>query len=95
MIIFISPLTVPKFSETIIDLCMKEYDVMLISPDPIKIEKEILDDYEGPAEKLYHMERQHHLDKLWTYGTVVVDWDPREPLEPTLVEVLRYRQISR
>ncbi|MFP3872266.1 MAG: DUF58 domain-containing protein [Candidatus Natronoplasma sp.] len=92
MIIFISPLTVPKFSETIIDLSMKEYDVMVISPDPIKIEKEVLEEYEDTAEKLYRVERQQLLDKLWSYGTTVVDWDPTEPLEPTLEEVLRYRR---
>ncbi len=92
MIIFISPLTVPKFSETIIDLSMREYDVMLISPDPLKIEKDILDDYKEGAEKLYSAERKHLLDKLWAHGTIVVDWDPNEPLEPTLEEVLRYRQ---
>ncbi|MFW6144473.1 MAG: DUF58 domain-containing protein, partial [Candidatus Natronoplasma sp.] len=53
LIIFISPLTVPKFSETIVDLCRKEYDIMVISPDPIKIEKDIIDDYEDAVERLY------------------------------------------
>ncbi len=92
MIIFISPLTVSKFSETMIDLCMREYDVMVISPDPLKIEMDLTDNYEGLAEKLHHAERQHLLDKLWTHGAIVVDWDPREPLEPTLEEVLRYKR---
>lgn len=93
MIIFISPLTVPEYSETLIDLCMREYDVVLISPDPLKIEKEILEDdeYEEAAEALSRAERDHILDKLWSHGTMVVDWDPKEPLEPTLQEVLRYR----
>ncbi len=95
MIIFISPLTISGFGETIIDLSMREYDVMVISPDPLKIEKEVLEEYEKGAEKLYQIERKHLLDKLWTYGTVVVDWDPNEPLEPTLEEVLRYSQKRR
>ncbi|MBS3817442.1 MAG: DUF58 domain-containing protein [Candidatus Thermoplasmatota archaeon] len=92
LIIFISPLTVPEFSETIIDLCRKEYDVMVISPDPLKIEKRILDEYEETAERIYRMERENVKEKLWTYGTVVVDWDPDEPLEPALQEVLRYKE---
>jgi len=97
MIILISPLTVPSYSTTLIDLCMKEYDVVLISPDPLKIEKEILDkeEYEKIAERLYDTERKQILDKLWSHGTTVVDWDPTEPLEPTLEEVLRYRYRRR
>ncbi|MBS3782052.1 MAG: DUF58 domain-containing protein [Candidatus Thermoplasmatota archaeon] len=93
MIIFISPLTVPKFSETIIDLCRGEYDVMVISPDPIKIENKIGDDHEEMIETLYHTERKHLLKRLWDNGALVVDWNPYEPLEPELEEVLRYRQI--
>ncbi len=97
MIIFISPLTVPGSSHTLIDLCMKEYDVVLISPDPLKIEKEVMeeDEYEETAERLYGAERKEILDKLWAHGTIVVDWDPNEPLEPTLEEVLRYRHRRR
>ncbi|MEF8873726.1 MAG: DUF58 domain-containing protein [Candidatus Thermoplasmatota archaeon] len=97
MIIFISPLTIPEFSETIIDLCRKEYNIMVISPDPVKIEKEVLDEgeYEEAAEKLSILERKNILDKLWSHGTTVVDWDPNEPLEPTLEEVLRYRHQRR
>lgn len=97
MIILISPLTVPTYSNILIDLCMKEYDVVLISPNPLKLEKEMLDkgQYEETAEKLCRLERQQLLEKLWSHGTTVVDWNPNEPLEPTLEEVLRYRQRRR
>ncbi len=95
MIIFISPLTVPEFSDTIVDFCRREYDVMVISPDPVKIEKNIVGDLGSTAEKLHRAERKNIIEKLWTYGTVVVDWDPNQPLEPALEEVLRYRQRKR
>jgi len=97
MIVLISPLTVPEYSSTLIELCMKEYDVILISPDPLKIEKEVLDkdEYEEAAERLYRTERKQLLDKLWSHGSTVIDWDPTEPLEPTLEEVLRYRHRRR
>ncbi len=97
MIIFISPLTIPEYSDTLVDLCMKEYDVIVISPDPLKIEKESMEenDYKEVAERLYKAERQQLLDKLWSRGTTVIDWDPNEPLEPTLEEVLRYRHKRR
>lgn len=93
MLIFISPLTVREFSKTIIDLCRREYDVMVISPDPIKIEKSIGDGHEEMIETLYRTERNYMLERLWSYGAMVVDWDSSEPLEPELEEVLRYRQI--
>lgn len=92
MIVLISPLTVPEFGETIVDLCLKEYDVMIISPNPLKIEKRLLDEYEETAESLYRAERSHTIDKIWKYGGIVVDWDPYEPLEPAIEEVLRFRK---
>jgi len=97
MIILISPLTVSTSTKTLIELCMKEYDVVLISPDPLKIEREVIeeDEYEEIAERLYSAERERLLENLWTHGTMVVDWDPTEPLEPTLEEVFRYRHRRR
>lgn len=92
LIIFISPLTVPEFSETIIDLSRKDYDVMVISPDPLKIEKDILGDYDEIAEELYKTQRKNVMDYLWSHNTMVVDWDPTNPLEPRLKEVLKYKR---
>ncbi len=95
LIIFISPLTVPKFAETIVDLCRKEYDMMVISPDPVKIEKNMGKNPEKMIERLYRTERENLLERLWSHGALVVDWDPEEPLEPSLQEVLRYRQMKK
>ncbi len=95
LIIFISPLNVLEFTETIIDLSRKEYDVLVISPDPFKIEKEIIDDYDEIAESLYVTERENIKEALWRAGTMVVDWDPNEPLEPALEEVLRFKERRR
>ncbi len=89
MMIFISPLIQPKITETIIDICMKEFDVMVISPDPIEIEKSVSDEYDPNAEKLLRMERENIIDTLWPYS-IVVDWNPNEPLEASLEEVIRY-----
>ena len=89
MIIFISPLNQPKISETIIDICMKQFDVMVISPDPVEIEKSIVDEYDKNAEKILRMGRKTVIDALWPYS-IVVDWNPNEPLEASLEEVIRY-----
>lgn len=93
MIIFISPLVSKKISDTIVDICMKEYNVMVISPNPIDIEKGMIDDQNILAEKLSSLEREVVLEKLWRYS-IVVDWDPNEPLEAGLDEVIRYWKKS-
>ncbi len=92
LIIFISPLTIIGFTETIIDLSRKEYDVMVISPDPIKIEETLTEEKDELAEMICDIERKNIIERLWNAGTVVVDWDPNEPLEPALEEVLRYKE---
>ncbi|MEF8873590.1 MAG: DUF58 domain-containing protein [Candidatus Thermoplasmatota archaeon] len=92
LIIFVSPLTIMEFSKTIIDLSRKEYDVMVVSPDPLKIEKELLDETDEIAERFCRTERKNIIDRLWAAGTIVVDWDPNEPLEPALKEVLQYKE---
>ncbi|MEF8873722.1 MAG: DUF58 domain-containing protein [Candidatus Thermoplasmatota archaeon] len=89
LIIFISPLLSKRVSETIIDICMKEYNVMVISPDPLVIQKDIIEDHNVLAEKLSQIERDIVLERLWKYS-MVVDWDPNEPLEASLEEVIRF-----
>ena len=93
MIIFISPLLSKRVSETIIDICMKEYNVMVISPNPLIIQKEIIDDHNVLAEELSQLEREIVLERLWRYS-IVVDWDPNEPLEASLEGVIRYWKRS-
>lgn len=93
-IIFISPLIVSKFSETIVDLCLKDYQVTVISPDPMKIERETAENYDERAEKLWKGERKAMIEKLWNYG-MVVDWDPTKPLEAELEEVVKYQTRAR
>ncbi|MBS3781332.1 MAG: DUF58 domain-containing protein [Candidatus Thermoplasmatota archaeon] len=91
MIVFISPLLSKEISETLFDICMQEYNVMVISPNPLVIQKEIMKDHNILAEKLSQLNRDVILDKLWKYS-IVVDWDPNEPLEASLEEVIRYWQ---
>lgn len=89
LIIFISPLTNPKVTDTLVDLCKKEYDVMVISPSPLELEKELHEMDDDIAGKVHEMKRENILKELWKYA-MVVDWDPNEPLEPALEEVVRY-----
>ncbi len=94
MIIFISPLTYKKVSNTIVDICQKEYNVMIISPDPLSLQKGIIEKSNVLAEKWYKLEREAILEKLWDYS-VVIDWNIKEPLEPSMEEVIRYWKKNR
>ncbi len=89
MIIFISPLLSKEVSDTLLEICIEEHNVMVISPDPLVIEKEIIKDPSILAEKLTRLDREVILDKLWNYS-IVVDWNPNEPLQASLKEVIRY-----
>ncbi len=89
MIVFISPLIHKDITETIIDICMKKFDVMVISPNPLDIEKKIGQEYEPISERMFIMERENLINELWKYS-VVVDWNPQEPIEAALDEVKRY-----
>lgn len=91
LVIFISPLIQEEITETIIDMCMKEFDVMVLSPDPLAVEKKIKEDYDPMAEQMLRMERQNAINRIWRYS-LVVDWDPDDPLEAVLEEVVRFRQ---
>ncbi len=93
LIVFISPLIQEKVTETVVDMCRQEYDVMVISPNPVELEKKVLDDYEPAAKKVLDMERKNIIESLWSYGPVV-DWDPTEPLEAALEEVIRYQHLK-
>lgn len=93
MIIFISPLLSEKTSQTIIDISRKENNVMVLSPDPLEIQKEVMDEYSPLAEQLTRLQRELVLEKLWDYS-MVVDWDPNKTLESSLEEVVRYWRKS-
>ncbi len=93
LIVFISPLIQEKVTETVVDMCRQEYDVMIISPNPVDLEKKVLDSYEPAAEKVLDMGRKNVIESLWSYGPVV-DWDPTEPLEAALEEVVRYQHLK-
>ncbi|MFW6040322.1 MAG: DUF58 domain-containing protein [Thermoplasmatota archaeon] len=94
LIVFITPLLEEKSIETVMDMCMKEFDVMVISPNPIEIEKEITEDYNPTAERILKFERNNIINRLWRYATVV-DWNPNEPLEAALNDIARYKKRRR
>ncbi len=90
LIIFISPLVDPKVIESVYDLSRREYDVLVISPSPLVFEKHATDIDNPLSEKIYSLKRENIMNRLRDYS-IVVDWDPDEPIELAMQEVMRYR----
>jgi len=86
-IIVISPLTDEKAFESVADIATRGYEVLLISPSPIEIEKRGLqmDSAHRFAERLLRIERQNKLNLL-RKSVAVVDWNVDTPLSTTLQE---------
>ena len=91
-IIVISPLVDDKIVASIADLCARGFDVVVVSPNPIKVESGIIDP--SPELKmavgLKKVERDNLISELYRYARVV-DWDPSEPLAKALKGVERLR----
>ncbi len=91
-IIVISPLVDYKIVQSIADLCARGYDVVVVSPSPIKVEGQIIEASNEleMAKNLKRLERDNLISELYRYARVV-DWDPSEPLAKALKGVERLR----
>lgn len=89
LLLFISPLTNQRITDTLVELARREYDVMVLSPSPLPIEEEVSEKSDEMAKKLLLLERDNRMEELRDYGPVI-DWDTRHPLESSLQEVRRY-----
>ena len=82
-IIFVSPL-VDDDLQPLIQLRAHGYDVLVVSPNPVKFELSYLpsaDPNVGLAGRVVQMERGLLLQRLQRAGILVVDWDIREPFD--------------
>ena len=84
-IIVISALTDSDIVTTIGDLCARGYDVVVLSPSPVKLESQLVRDSgsKSRAAKILEMERLNLISELGRYARIV-DWDPDEPLATAL-----------
>jgi uncharacterized protein (DUF58 family) len=86
-IIVISPLADDNAFESVADVARRGYEVLLISPSPIEIEKRGLrmNDAHRLAERLLRIERESKLDML-RRSIAAVDWNVDTPLSTALQE---------
>jgi uncharacterized protein (DUF58 family) len=91
-IVFISPLTDDDL-RPLIHLRAQGYDVLVVSPNPVKFELSYLplsDGNVGLAGRVIHMERVLLLQKMQRANIQVLDWDVKEPFD-----VLVKRRLGR
>ena len=90
LLLFISPLTSDKVSEAIIGLAREKYEIGVISPCPVELQKKYIKKGDEFAEKLRKIERKNRMAFLRDYGPVI-DWDTHQPLEVAIEGVRRYQ----
>ncbi len=90
LLFFISPLNSEKVAEAIAGLAMKRYEIAVLSPCPVELQKRHIDEKEKLMERLQRIERNNRMARLRDYGPVI-DWDPKQPLEVAIEGVRRYQ----
>ncbi len=81
LVVLISPLTDRAALEAVLNLSASGYDVTILSPSPLEIERRYLPrtDEEETAYRILCMERENLISALRRVAQVV-DWDPNTPL---------------
>jgi len=84
-IIVVSSLTDREIITTIGDLCARGYDVVVLSPGPVKLEESLVDEGSNRdmAARILHMERGILINELNRYARLI-DWDTDDPLAKAL-----------
>ena len=92
-IVLISTLQRPEIPETIMRIRARGYDVMIISPSPMALEKGLarLDHSGELALRILSMERENIMEMLREKVTVI-EWDPSRPLGELLRGIRRRRR---
>ncbi len=89
-IIVMTALTDRDIVGTIADLCSRGYDVVVISPSPLKAEMAMMEDSGNRdlAHRVLRLERDNLISDLRRYARII-DWDTDEPLAKALKGVER------
>ncbi len=90
LLLFISPLTSEKVTDAIAGLARKKYEIAVLSPSPIDLQKKHIDIEDEMAAKLQSLERKKRMADLRDYGPVI-DWKTEQPLEVAIEGVRRYQ----
>ena len=92
-VVLISTLQSPQIPETIMKIRARGYDVLIISPSPMALEKGLARlDREGKISlRILSIERENVMEMLREKVTVI-EWDPTHPLGELLRGIRRRRR---
>ncbi len=90
LLLFISPLTSDKVTEAIAGLALKKYEIAVVSPCPVDLQKKYIEIDDELAERLQRIERKNRMYELRNYGPVI-NWNTDQPLEVAIEGVRRYK----
>jgi uncharacterized protein (DUF58 family) len=81
LVVLITPLTDRSALEAVMTLAARGYDVSILSPSPLEIEREVFSatPQRETAYRILRMERDNLISQLRRVAQVV-DWDPQTPL---------------
>lgn len=82
LIVVVSPLTETGMVSTVVWLCSRGYDVVVISPSPVAL-AERAGALEDVPRRIAELERRNVIAEIARYARVV-DWDPSSPLVAVL-----------
>jgi len=94
-LVLISPLH-PDDMDILVRLRLREYHVMVISPDPVSFEMQVLPDNPALelAQRVLRMERDLLLTQVQRAGIQVVNWDVTRPIDQVLYAALGRPPVS-
>lgn len=86
LVLAVTPLIDARFERAVLDLAHRGYQVAMLAVLPLEFMRETLPDrrLNRTALRLWSLERQAHLRSLRSSKIAIVEWDPDQPLAPTL-----------
>jgi len=91
LVIAISPLLDERFTNAVMNLVARRFDVLLIAVSPVELTRRALTSsrVRELAFRLWGVERRVRLEELRRSGLMVVEWEPARPLEEALAQLGR------
>jgi len=93
LVIAVTPLLDQRFTKATLDLAARGFDIIVLVVSPVDVTRGMLapSETDDLACRLWTLERRARLDWLRRHGLAVLEWNPAEPLEPTLAGLERRR----
>lgn len=91
LVIAISPVIDERFSNALVELSGRGYDVVLLAVSAVGLTRRVLPDtpFHDVACALWQLELDNRVQQLRTSGIAVAEWQPEQPLDSALASLSR------